>query len=83
MADQNVTTTKQDKRELLQYQELLPDSTYVEVVSGYATALADALSSLDYDSIRDDTLIKLTIIQYHLNSRVQELIAIEKQEDAA
>lgn len=83
MADQNSTTTKHQQLEALRTQELLPDSDCIGVVAGYAAALSDALMWLDSDLLLSESHDKLKMIQYHLNMRVYELIAIESQRGAA
>ncbi|MEE2731735.1 MAG: hypothetical protein VYA55_13030 [Pseudomonadota bacterium] len=83
MADQNVTTTKDQRLEELRVQGLLPDSECLEAVSSYATAMSDALSSLDFSDLLSETPYQLMMIQHYLNMRVQELIKIQRQGDSA
>jgi len=83
MADQNVTTTKAQQFAEMRAQEILPDSDTLEVMAGYAIAMSDALSSLDFGDLLSETPDKLLKIQYYLNMRVQDLIAIEMQRGAA
>jgi len=83
MADQNVTTTKAQEFAKLRAEEMLPDSDCLEIVAGYAAALSDAMNSLDLDTLQSETHSILKNVQYHLNMRVFDLIAIEKQRGAA
>ena len=83
MADQNVTTTKEQRLAELRNQQLVPGATDIQSVADYIHAFSDFFCSVDIDDVGVGQFKNLAKLQFNLTRRLNDLLEIESMKEGA